>query len=97
MKMDKQMSLFDELDNPITPVIREKKIHLNSKYGSNSGELLSGYEHLATKIGKFMYEGRPGRSKKKEYTLEECTKFLEEIRQTAWNHHNKNKDKLRKS
>lgn len=67
----------------------------NHEYGKRAGELLAGYDHIGRAIGEFLYEGRPKRSRKKEPTREECLKFLEQLRNIAWNHHKRNKQKLK--
>lgn len=47
-------------------------------------EAIENNENIARSIQNFMWEGKPFKSTKKEHTVEEFEKFLEQIRKDAW-------------
>ncbi len=46
------------------------------------------HDHQARRIQEFLWEGRPKRSKRREHTVEEYNKFLEQIAKYSWDAYN---------
>lgn len=91
-----------------TAVLREKKIDIaqvaatraipgekRKKFvDSKSKHLLYGYDNMARSINDFMWEGRPGRSKKRVHSSEEMVQFLEKLAVRCWENYNNGLESL---
>lgn len=97
-------TLIEQLDNSLTPALRENSIGRPSGRQANRPNkqtlrngvkvhkevkgLLYGYDNMARSIQSFMYEGRPGRSKKKVHTVAEMEDFLKVLVGRCWENYN---------
>lgn len=53
-----------------------------------NSDLIVGYDTVAREMQEFMFEGRPGRSKRKQHTEEEWFKYMQKMTKKLWKFHN---------
>lgn len=60
-------------------------------------DLVIGYDTLAREMQNFIYEGRPGRSKRIRHTPEEYEKFIQKSIKKMWKFHNAGLEAIKKN
>ncbi|MFJ8528470.1 hypothetical protein [Bacillus sp. NPDC094106] len=51
-------------------------------------DMIDYHADTAVEIQRFMWEGKPFQSKKKEHTVKEYEEFLESLRKGSWSYYN---------